>query len=40
MKVTTRVKCPPENIWALMQEPYEKGFSDWMVEKHDFFLRY
>ena len=39
MKVTTRVKCPPENIWALMQEPYEKGFSDWMVEKHDFFSK-
>jgi len=39
MKIPTRVKCPPENIWALMQEPYEEGFSDWMVEKHDLFFR-
>jgi hypothetical protein len=39
MKIATHVTCPPENIWALMQEPYEKGFSDWMVEKHDFFSK-
>lgn len=39
MKIATRVTCPPENIWALMQEPYEEGFSDWMVEKHEFFSR-
>jgi hypothetical protein len=39
MKIATRVTCPPENIWALMQEPYEEGFSDWMVEKHDFFSK-
>ncbi len=39
MRIPTRAICPPENIWALMQEPYEEGFSDWMVEKHDFFFR-
>lgn len=39
MKIVTHVRCPPENIWALMQEPYEKGFSDWMVEKHGFFSK-
>lgn len=37
MKTNTRVKCPKENIWAIMQEPYEKGHSDWMVENHDAF---
>lgn len=39
MKVETTVTCPPEHIWALMQEPYEKGFSDWVVEGHDLFAR-
>jgi hypothetical protein len=36
-KVT--VKCPPENIWAIMQEPYYKGHSDWLMEKHDYFAK-
>ena len=39
MKTETRAACPPEHVWALMQEPYEKGFSDWMVEGHDCFAR-
>jgi len=34
-----RVKCPRENVWALMQEPYVKGFTDWMVEGHEYFSR-
>lgn len=34
MKEDIKVKCPPENIWALMQEPYVKGITDWVVEKH------
>lgn len=25
------------NVWALMQEPYVKGVTDWMAEKHDAF---
>jgi hypothetical protein len=33
MKVETRAQCPPENVWCLMQEPYMKGHTDWMVEK-------
>ncbi len=33
MKVKTPAHCPPENIWCLMQEPYMKGHTDWMVEK-------
>jgi hypothetical protein len=39
MKVETTATCPPEHIWVLMQEPYEKGFSDWVVEGHDPFAR-
>ncbi|MDD5775814.1 MAG: glycosyltransferase family 10 [Candidatus Omnitrophica bacterium] len=39
MKTRTKVTCPPQNIWVLMQEPYEKGFSDWMVEGHDRFSK-
>ena len=26
--------CPPENVWALMQEPYIRGLTDWMLEGH------
>ncbi len=39
MKRDSYVKCPRENIWAIMQEPYEKGHSDWMVEKHDAYAK-
>jgi len=39
MKTETRAVCPPEHVWAIMQEPYEKGFSDWMVEGHECFAR-
>ncbi|HUN56432.1 MAG TPA: glycosyltransferase family 10 [Smithella sp.] len=37
MKCGSIVKCPKENIWALMQEPYVKGFTDWMAEGHESF---
>ena len=39
MKVATTALCPPENVWVLMQEPYERGFSDWVVEGHDPFAK-
>ncbi len=39
MKAATAVTCPPGNIWAIMQEPYCRGFTDWMVEKHDRFSK-
>lgn len=39
METDTRARCPKENIWAIMQEPYMKGHSDWMVEKHKFFSK-
>ena len=28
------VSSAPENVWALMQEPYIRGLFDWMVEGH------
>ena len=33
--VTTVLKG--NNVWALMQEPYAKGVTDWLVEKHGAF---
>src|SRR5450759_4071894 len=39
MKSEISIKCPPDNIWALMQEPYAKGFTDWMIEGHEHFSR-
>lgn len=38
MKCESIVKCPKENIWAIMQEPYVRGHSDWMVEGHESFF--
>jgi hypothetical protein len=38
MKCESLVKCPRENIWVLMQEPYVKGLTDWMVERHEYFF--
>lgn len=32
---TVSVHCAPDNVWALMQEPYVCGFFEWMVEGHD-----
>jgi len=29
-----RLYCPPDNVWAVMQEPYVREFSDWMTEGH------
>jgi len=29
------VRCPPENVWALMQEPYVRGVFEWVVEGHE-----
>lgn len=39
MKTDLRVRCPVGNVWALMQEPYVWGFTDWMVEGHRSFSR-
>lgn len=33
------VYCPKENVWAIMQEPYISGISDWMVEGHKQFAK-
>jgi hypothetical protein len=39
MKVDTPVACPREHIWAIMQEPYYRGFTDWVVEKHETYAK-
>ncbi len=39
MKTETEVRCPRENVWCLMQEPYMRGHTDWMVEKLDPYSR-
>lgn len=39
MKKDIRVRCPEGRVWALMQEPYVWGFTDWMVEGLDAFDR-
>ena len=39
MKHDVHAHCPKGRIWALMQEPYAKGFTDWMIEGHDAFDR-
>ena len=35
----TTLQCAPENIWAIMQEPYIEGIFDWMLEGHEQFYR-
>ena len=30
-----RVYCSPDNVWALMQEPYVPGSREWMVNGHE-----
>ena len=40
LRTPSRVRCASENVWALMQEPYQRGFTDWMVEKHRPFARF
>ena len=34
-----QVECPPENIWMLVQEPYQKGLTDWVIERHNYFSK-
>jgi len=39
MHTDTRARCPKDHVWALMQEPYEPGFTDWLIERHDQFAK-
>jgi hypothetical protein len=39
MNKTTKAMCPEDNIWVIMQEPYEKGFMDWVIEGHEHFAK-
>jgi hypothetical protein len=34
-----RVKCPPANVWCVMQEPYVPHLYDWMDEGHGCYAR-
>ncbi len=31
--------CPPENVWAIMQEPYIPGLYDWLIEGHEHYAK-
>jgi hypothetical protein len=33
------VRCAPGNVWAIMQEPYEPGLFDWLIEGHESYAR-
>lgn len=33
------VRCPPENVWAVFQEPFVPGYFPWMREGHRQFAR-
>lgn len=35
----TSVRCAPENVWAIMQEPYIEDVFDWMLEGHGQYAR-
>lgn len=39
MKKDVHARCPNGHVWAIMQEPYVKGFTDWMIEGHEMFDR-
>ncbi|HIJ91445.1 MAG: glycosyltransferase family 10 [Desulfobulbaceae bacterium] len=39
MEIQTSGQCPKKNIWMLIQEPYQKGFTDWVIEKHEPFAK-
>jgi len=39
MKSHVQTRCPEGMVWALMQEPYIWGFTDWMAERHGAFSR-
>jgi hypothetical protein len=32
-------RCPAENVWALIQEPYLPGLYDWVIEGHESYAR-
>lgn len=38
-KETIEICCPPDNIWMFVQEPYQKGLTDWVIERHNYFSK-
>lgn len=39
MKRDIQTRCPKGRVWAIMQEPYINGATDWMIEGHEAFDR-
>lgn len=39
IEVETSGFCPRDNIWMLIQEPFEAGITDWVVERHEPFAK-
>lgn len=35
LRQDARTTCPSDRVWVLMQEPYARGLTDWMVEGLD-----
>jgi hypothetical protein len=33
------VRCPPQHVWCIIQEPYIPALYDWMIEGHEAFAR-
>lgn len=38
-KENIEICCPPDNIWMFVQEPYQKGLTDWAIERHNYFSK-
>jgi hypothetical protein len=38
-KDSIEICCPPDNIWMFVQEPYQKGLTDWVTERHNYFSK-
>ncbi len=38
-RTATRVQCPRENVWAVIQEPYIRYLHDWIIEGHESFSK-
>ena len=34
-----QVRCPPEHVWCLIQEPYVPGMFDWLIEHNEHYAR-
>lgn len=39
MENKTTGQCPKDNIWMIIQEPFEAGVTDWVIEEHKHFSK-